>query len=232
MSGWDYIMPHRLLVNRSLRKASDNLRLHIDEYQLKYDREIERCTAEIEKAKAEKESAFESVKSSLINELSKDSKLFDKVHEGLITYADLFFQRQCLNRVYELKKVEMQALIEYGDFLTEQMRLIGEEIEILEERKDRLTLQAQVNDVLELLSLSGCDIAIDGNKNAETLLAKVVELIESTEDDDWIKKQSLRALRSILQERVDFLPVIQYITWTIQQKVQLSRQLSIERRKM
>lgn len=231
MSGWDYIMPHRLLVNRSLRKASDNLRLHIDEYQLKYDREIERCTAEIEKAKAEKESAFESVKSSLINELSKDSKLFDKVHEGLITYADLFFQRQCLNRVYELKKVEMQALIEYGDFLTEQMRLIGEEIEILEERKDRLTLQAQVNDVLELLSLSGCDIAIDGNKNAETLLAKVVELIESTEDDDWIKKQSLRALRSILQERVDFLPVIQYITWTIQQKVQLSRQLSIERRK-
>ena len=231
MSGWDYIMPHRLLVNRSLRKASDNLRLHIDEYQLKYDREIERCTTEIEKAKAEKESAFESVKSSLINELSKDSKLFDKVHEGLITYADLFFQRQCLNRVYELKKVEMQALIEYGDFLTEQMRLIGEEIEILEERKDRLTLQAQVNDVLELLSLSGCDIAIDGNKNAETLLAKVVELIESTEDDDWIKKQSLRALRSILQERVDFLPVIQYITWTIQQKVQLSRQLSIERRK-
>ena len=122
MSGWDYIMPHRLLVNRSLRKASDNLRLHIDEYQLKYDREIERCTTEIEKAKAEKESAFESVKSSLINELSKDSKLFDKVHEGLITYADLFFQRQCLKRVFEQKKVEMQELIVYGDFLTEQMR--------------------------------------------------------------------------------------------------------------
>lgn len=231
MSGWDYIMPHRLLVNRSLRKASENLRLHINEHQFKYDREIERCTAEIEKAKAEKDSAFESVKSLLINELSKDSTLFEKVHEGLIAYADLFFRRQCLNRVYEIKKLEMQALIEYGDFLTEQMRLIGEEIDILEERKDRLTLQAQVNDILELLSLSGCDIAIDSDKNAQTLLAKVIELIESTEDGDWIKKQSLRTLRSILQERVDFLPVIQYITWTIQQKVQLSRQLSIERRK-
>ena len=91
MSGWDYIMPHRLLVNRSLRKASDNLRLHIDEYQLKYDREIERYTAEIEQAKAEKESAFESAKSSLINELSKDSTLFEKVHEGLIAYADPSF---------------------------------------------------------------------------------------------------------------------------------------------
>ena len=75
MSGWDYIMPHRLLVNRSLRKASENLRLHINEHQFKYDREIERCTAEIEKAKAEKDSAFESVKSLLINELSKDSTL-------------------------------------------------------------------------------------------------------------------------------------------------------------
>lgn len=231
MSGWDYIMPHRLLVNRSLRKASDDLHLRIDEYQLKYDREIERCTAEIEQAKAEKDSAFESAKSLLINELSKDSTLFEKVHEGLIVYADLFFQRQCLNRVYEIKKLEMQALIEYGDFLTEQMRLISEEIDVLEERKDRLTLKAQVNDILELLSLSDCDISIDSNDNAQSLLAKVVELIESTEDGNWIKKQSLRALRSVLQERVDFLPIIQYITWTIQQKVQLSRQLSTERRK-
>lgn len=231
MSGWDYVMPHRLLVNRFLRKASDDLHLRIEEYQLEYDREIERCTAEIEQAKADKESAFEKVKSSLINELSKDSTLFERVHEGLIAYADLFFRRQCLNKVCEIKMLEKQVFIEYGDFLTEQMRLIGEEIDVLEVRKDRLTIQARINDIVELLGLSGCDIAIDSDDNAQTLLAKVVELIESTEDSDWIKKQSLRKLRLVLQERVDLLPVIQYITWTIQQKIQMSRQLSTERRK-
>lgn len=231
MSALDYVMPHRLLVNRSLRKASDDLHSRIEEYQLEYDREIERCTAEIEQAKVDKESAFESAKSSLINELSKDSALFEKVHEGLIAYADLFFRRQCLNKVCEIKRLEKQVLIEYGDFLTEQMRLIGEEIDVLEVRKDRLALQARVNDIVELIGLSGCDIAIDSDDNAQTLLAKVVELIESTEDSDWIKKQSLRKLRFVLQERVDLLPVIQYITWTIQQKIQLSRQLSTERRK-
>lgn len=231
MSALDYVMPHRLLVNRSLRKASDDLHSRIEEYQLEYDREIERCTAEIEQAKADKESVFESAKSSLINELSKDRELFEKVHEGLIAYADLFFRRQCLNKVCEIKRIEKQALIEYGDFLTEQMRLIGEEIDILEVRKDSLALQARVNDIVELMGLSGCDIAIDSDDNAQTFLAKVVELIESTEDRDWIKKQSLRKLRFVLQERVDLLPVIQYITWTIQQKIQLSRQLSTERRK-
>ena len=118
MSAWDYVMPHRLLVNRSLRKASDDLHSRIEEYQLEYDREIERCTAEIEQAKADKESAFESAKSSLINELSKDNALFEKVHEGLIAYADLFFRRQCLNKVCEIKRLEKQVLIEYGDFLT------------------------------------------------------------------------------------------------------------------
>ena len=231
MSALDYVMPHHLLVNRSLRKASDDLHSRIEEYQLEYDREIERCTAEIEQVKVDKESAFESAKSSLINELSKDSALFEKVHEGLIAYADLFFRRQCLNKVCEIKRLEKQVLIEYGDFLTEQMRLIGEEIDVLEVRKDRLALQARVNDIVELIGLSGCDIAIDSDDNAQTLLAKVVELIESTEDSDWIKKQSLRKLRFVLQERVDLLPVIQYITWTIQQKIQLSRQLSTERRK-
>ena len=73
---WDKILPHRLLVNHSLRKASEGLRSRVDDYQLEYNREIERCTAEIEQAKADKDRDFENVKSSLINELSKDGALF------------------------------------------------------------------------------------------------------------------------------------------------------------
>ena len=34
MSAWDYIMPHRLLVNRSLRKAAQELRDRVEKYQI------------------------------------------------------------------------------------------------------------------------------------------------------------------------------------------------------
>lgn len=62
MSSWDTILPHRLLINRSLRKASEGLRSRVDEYQLEYDRKIERCTVEIEQAAEDKNRHFENIK--------------------------------------------------------------------------------------------------------------------------------------------------------------------------
>ena len=231
MSAWDIVLPHRLLVNRSLRKASADLRSRIDEYEADYELTIERCSAEIEQARADKDIDFEKVKLSLIDELSKDADLFEKVRAGLLEYVDLFLRRQCLNKMQEFKRFEKQALVEYRDFLTAQMSLIGEEIDILEARKDKMVAQAKVHDILELIKLTGCDVTVDDNDDAIALLAKVSELIAACAMSDNLTKQALQKLRSVLQERVDLLPVIQYITWTIRQKKELSRELSGDRRR-
>lgn len=232
MSAWDIVLPHRLLINRSLRKASADLRSRIDKYETEYELEIERCSAEIEQALADKDRAFENVRRSLIDELSKDADLFEKVREGILEYVDLFLRRQCLNKIQEAKRFEKQAFVEYRDFMTAQMSLIGEEIGILEERKDKLTAQANVDDIRNLIGLMGCEVTVDYNDDAITLLTKVSELTTACDISDRLTKQALQKLCSILQERVDLLPVIQYISWTIQQKIQLSRQLSGDRHRI
>lgn len=231
MSAWDIVLPHRLLVNRSLRKASADLRSRIDEYEADYELTIERCSAEIEQARADKDIDFEKVKLSLIDELSKDADLFEKVRAGLLEYVDLFLRRQCLNKMQEFKRLEKQALVEYRDFLTAQMSLIGEEIDILEARKDKLVAQAKIDDIIELVRLTGCEVTVNDNDDAISLLTKVSELISTCEASDRLTKQALQKLRAVLQERVDLLPVIQYISWTIQQKKELSRELSGDRRR-
>jgi hypothetical protein len=229
MSVWDKILPHRLLVNSSLRKASADLRSHIEEYEVEYKLKIERCSAEIEQVHFDKDTHFERVKLSLIDELSKDADLFEKVRAGLLEYVDLFLRRQCLYKVQEVKKLEKQALAEYRDFTATQMRLIGEEIDILEERKDKLSSQAKVEDVRQLLELTGCDIVVNDNEDAISLLEKVSKLISTSGVLDRYATQALHKLRSVLQERVDLLPVIQYISWLIQQKKMISAQLKGER---
>ena len=82
---------------------------------------------------------------------------FDSVQAGLLEYVELYLRRQWLNKIREIKTLERQTFVEYGYFLTEQMKLIREEIDILEVRKDKLVLQAKVDDVIELIGLSGCD---------------------------------------------------------------------------
>lgn len=231
MSAWDIILPHRLLVNSSLRKASTDLRSRIDQYEAEYELEIERCSAEIEQARADKDNDFEKVKLSLIDELSKDVDLFVKIREGLLEYIDLFLRRQCLYKIQEAKRLERQKIIKYRDFLTAQMNLIGEEVEILETRKDKLVAQANVNDIKVLIGLTGCEITVNDNDDAIVLLAKVSESINANEMSDRLVKQALQKLHAVLQERVDLLPVIQYVSWTIQQKKLLSAQLKSERDK-
>lgn len=231
MSAWDIVLPHRLLVNRSLRRASADLRSRIDEYKADSELTIERCSAEIEQAREDKDINFEKAKLSLIDELSKDADLFDKVQAGLLEYVDLFLRRQCLIKMKESKRIEKQSLVEYRDFLTAQMSLIGEEIDILEARKDKLVAQAKIDDILELVRLTGCDVTVNDSDDAISLLTKVSEFISTCAASDRLTKQALQKLRAVLQERVDLLPVIQYITWTIQHKKELSREMSGDRRR-
>ena len=232
MSAWDVVLPHRLLVNKSLHKSSEELRSRIDDYKLHYELEIERCGAEIEQAKADKDKDFDKVTLSLIDELAKDADLFEKVRISLLEYVDLFLHRQCLYKTREYKNLEKQALSEYISFLSERMGLIGKEIEILETRKDKLIVQANVDDIIELIVMTGNNLIVDENANAKSLLDKVSELRDSYGFDDKITKDSLNRLRVILQERVEFISIIQYISWTIQQKIQMSRHLSGERRRI
>jgi hypothetical protein len=231
MSIWDKVLPHRLLINSSLRKASDALKSDYDEYKADYEQQIEHCSAEIEQARIKKDSNFEEAKLSLIDELSKDADLFEKVQAKLLEYVDLFLRRQCLYKVQEAKKLEKQALYEYAAFLSSQMRLIGEEIDVLEERKDKLAAQAKVEDVKELLGLTGCEIAVSEDDDAVILLAKVSQLVNTIDMSKRLTRQALLKLRSVLQERVDLLPVIQFVSWMIQQKIFLSAQLKLEREK-
>lgn len=231
MSARDIVLPHRLLINRSLRKASADLRSRTDEYETSYELTIERCSAQIEKARADKDIDFQKVKLSLLDELSKDADLFDKTRVGLLEYVDLFLHRQCLYKIQKAKGLEKQALLEYRDFLTAQMSLIGEEIDILEARKDKLVAQAKIDDIKELFRLTGCKVTVDENENAISLLEKVSELVAVSEISDKLTKQALQKLRAVLQERVDLLPVIQYISWTIQQKKLFSAQLKSDRDK-
>lgn len=58
MSVWDCIMPHRLLINKSLRKASQEYRDRIELYQLEFDRRREDCQAELQKAEENKNKRY------------------------------------------------------------------------------------------------------------------------------------------------------------------------------
>ncbi|MCM1175275.1 MAG: hypothetical protein NC341_09515 [Blautia sp.] len=224
MSIADYL-PHRLLINRSLSRASADLRSHIRTYEIEYEQKTEQCSLEIEQAKADKDRAFEQARQSFLHELSKDAEFFQTVRPGLMAYTDLFLRRQCLRRIYEVKMLQKQTLNEYRVFLREQMNLISEEIAILEERKDRLTAQAGIDDIRELIELTGCGLTVSENDNALSLLGQISELAKDYGESDRFAAQALQKLRSLLQERVELLPVIQYVSWTIEQKKQQHRQL-------
>ena len=54
MSVWDYVMPHRLLINKSLRKEAEGLRARVDAYQIEYDRRVEVCQEELKRVEEER----------------------------------------------------------------------------------------------------------------------------------------------------------------------------------
>ena len=62
MSAWDYIMPHRLLVNRSLRKAAQELRDRVELYQIEFDRRLEDCKSDLQRAEEDKNKELETFK--------------------------------------------------------------------------------------------------------------------------------------------------------------------------
>ena len=227
---WDNLLPHRFFINRALRKASDELRDHIDSYRIEHEMAVQRCHNEIEAAKAEKDQQFELRKQEYLHELSQDSYALGELQTLFLGYVDLHLKKELLFLIKSNIMLELQLLYEYGDFLTEQMKLIGEEISILEQRQESLSLQVRIDDIIALISITGAGLSCDASDNPKTLLEKVNLVVFESKDISPQTKSALFRLRKLLQERAEYLPLIQYIAWLIQQKKSLSQDIFRERR--
>lgn len=232
MSVWDKILPHRFFINHALRTASNELRDHIDSYRREYELAIQHCRNEIEAAKAEKDQQFEIVKQEYLEKFLQDSKALDNLQALIFDYTDEYMKQKLCYLCREKLNRELQLLNEYGDFLTAQMKLIGEEITILEQRQESLTLQVKTDDIVALICVAGANLPCDDSDNPKTLLEKVNSILFESDDLLPQTKAALFKLHRLLQERAEYLPFIQYISWLIQQKKTLSKELSKERREV
>ena len=232
MSVWDKILPHRFFINRALRSAADELRDHIDSYRREYELATQQFRYEIEATKSEKDRQFELMKKEYLKELAHDSKALGKLQTLFFDYVDDYMKKQLYYLSMKKMKLELKLLDEYGNFLTAQMKLIGEEITILERRQETLMLQVKADDVVALICATGADLLCDYSDDPKTLLEKVNSILFESNDLIPQTKAALFKLRRLLQERAEYLPLIQYISWLIHQKKNFSKDLSKERREV
>lgn len=225
----DLIMPHRFFIIRSLNKESEKLKSKIDEYKIEYNSKIQRCQQEIEALKEKKNQDYMDVVNSLNKELEKDAELFVQFKNVFLKYVDLYLGKQLLFQRKNILRLEKKVKIDYGDFLTNQISAISDEIKILEERKVILNSNADISKILELGSISGCDIEFI-NDDITEVITTVQKQIDNAKQDDWIRKNTLITLKRVLQDHLDSREMIQYIEWVIKQKKLISKQLSNTRK--
>lgn len=229
MSVWDYVMPHRLLINKSLRKEAEGLRARVDAYQIEYDRHVEECQEELKRVETESQEKIIQFRDSLVEELQGEKSFLESVTQDITSYADVYFHRNCLYQMRDIKRKQIEILKEDNDFLSSQMALIGKEIDYLRDRQTELTSFTDVKDIIRLTSLSGYEISFDEGNDAKDLLDIVSQAISNCKSDQETEKFALVRLKGIIQERSEYLPTIKYIAWVIQQKIQFSKQLSDKR---
>ena len=229
MSVWDYVMPHRLLINKSLRKEAEGLRARIDAYQIEYDRRVEECQEEIKRVEEERQEKLLQFRDSLVEELQGEKSFLESVAQDITSYADAYLHRNSLFQMRDIKRKQLEILQEDNDFLSGQMALIGREIDFLRERQNELTSFTDVKDIIRLTSLSGYEISFTEGDDAKDLLDKVSQAISDCESGQDTERFALVRLKGIIQERSEYLPTIKYIAWVIQQKIQFSKQLSDKR---
>ncbi len=229
MSVWDYVMPHRLLINKSLRREAEGLRARIDAYQIEYDRRVEECQEELKRVEEERQEEILQFRDSLLEELQGEQSFLESVAQDITSYADAYLHRNCLYQMRDIKRTQIEIFQEDNDFLSDQMALIGREIDYLRERQNELTAFTDVKDIIQLTSLSGYEISFDEGDDAKDLLDKVSQAIANCESGQDTERFALVRLKGIIQERSEYLPTIKYIAWVIQQKIQFSKQLSDKR---
>lgn len=226
MSAWDYIIPHRLLINKSLRKASQELRDRVSAFQIEFNQRLEECETEIKLAEDEKNKQLEAFKATLVQELNDDYQLFLDVQENIIQYSECFFRRAYLLQRIDIKKKQNGILREDYAFLSAQITIVDDEIVLLRERQNELTELTKVDDIIQLSLLSGYDLCFQPTDNAKQLLVKISDALEAYQGQDTVEKYALLRLKNIIQDRSDYLPTIQYISWVIKIKRSFRKQLS------
>lgn len=229
MNVWDYVMPHRLLINKSLRKEAEGLRARVDAYQIEYDRRVEECQEELKRVEAERQEKLLQFRDSLEEELQGERSFLASVAQDISSYADTYLHRKCLFKMRDIKRKQIEILQDDNDFLSDQMVLIGREIDYLRERQNELTSFTDVRDIIQLTSLSGYEISFNEEDDAKDLLEKVSQAISTCESGQDTERFALVRLKGIIQERSEYLPTIEYIAWVIQQKIQFSKQLTDKR---
>ena len=229
MSVWDYIMPHRLLINKSLRKASQELRDRIELYQIEFDHRLEVCQVELQQAEENKNKELEAFKATLIQELSDDHQTLEEIQGNIIAYIDCYFHRAYLYLLIEINKRKNDIYHEDYTFLSSEIKAIDDEIVLLRERQNELTAFTKVDDIIQLATLTGYDLDFKSTDDAKQLLGKISTALETYRGNDRVEKYALLRLKTIIQERSDYLPTISYISWVIQIKRRFRKQLSLKR---
>lgn len=229
MSAWDYIMPHRLLFNKSLRKISQELRDRIEAYQIEFNRRKEICIAELQQAEENKNKELEALKADLLQELSDDYQILEELQKNIVKYFDCFFYCGYLCQLEEIKNRQNDILHEDYIFLGSQIKIIDNEIVLLRERQNELTAFTRVDDIIHLATLTGYDLDFQPMDDAKLMLGKISNALEAYCGEDRVEKYALLRLKNIIQERSDYLPTINYISWIIQIKRQFKKQLSSRR---
>ena len=104
MSAWDYIMPHRYFINKSLRKASQELRDRVEKYQIEFDRRLEECKADLQRAEDNKNKELEAFKAVLRQELHDDQHTLEDIQGKIVQYIESYFYRVYLYQLVEINK--------------------------------------------------------------------------------------------------------------------------------
>ncbi len=213
----DFI-PHRQLINLSLRKASADLKVQISAYQTRYEQKLLECKTEINAKIANKNQHFEKIKQAYVDQLQGEAAALESTCAIFFKYVDEHREVQLLR--FQKEKIGQELILrkEHCNFLREQIRLLDEDIATLTERKNILAQQSDIEDIKALIQLSQGGIECLPSDNAKTLLDKVNSMLRNSEELNESARQSLRKLYASLQERAEFLSVIQYISWLIKQK--------------
>ena len=225
MKTWDIVMPHRLLINRSLRQEAEKLRLHIDQYVQEYENQYQTMADELENARIQCDADFEVVKEEILKKLEEDANMLQSMGEVFLTYINAFFERKIAFKRKDINRLKQKTVKEFIVFLSNQMGEIGDEIDTLQERKHILASRARIDDVIRLVELSGSSISFDGVEDAKELLNRISLKMDTVSEGNTVEWYALLNARTLLEERVEFLAEIKYISWVIDQKIQMSKEL-------
>ena len=120
-----FVMPHRILINGSLRRASSNTKKKIDAYNIEFERKIKKCEAELKQAEEGVQKSLAEVKNNLEEELKKDRLELEDIANEIVAYINTYFERTRLYTVRKLNSNKINIIEEKRQFVSEQVRLIS-----------------------------------------------------------------------------------------------------------